>query len=162
MRGKTLLIVLIAVLATAASTFVATRAITGTVTEGRVSSASAEAAPGEIQVRGAEVATLVDDIDASSSADAVTRDDRDPMVTYKVKPKPVPAATASAPSSSTWPAYKVTMVLIGDEDPRASLKLGSENISVRVGTEISGGRVTAIEPDGVTVVGEAGTKKFPF
>jgi hypothetical protein len=164
MRGKTVLIVVVAVLATASSTFVATRAITGTVTEGRISSASAEAGPGEIQSKGTEVATLVDDIEASSGADAVTRDDRDPMVSYKAKPKPAPApaATSAEPSAPTWPSYRVTAVLIGDDDPRAFLKLGSESISVKVGTEISGGRVTAIEPDGVTIQGKAGTKKFPF
>ncbi|MFH1689695.1 MAG: hypothetical protein ABIE42_05590 [Candidatus Eisenbacteria bacterium] len=162
MRGKTVLIVLVAVLATAASTFLATRAITGTVTEGRVSSASADAGPGEIQSKGTEVAKLVDDIDESSAADAVTSDDRDPMVTYKAEPKPQPATAPAAPSAPTWPSYKVTAVLLGDDDPRAFLRLGSESISVKIGTEISGGRVTAIEPDGVTIEGKIGTKKFPF
>ena len=163
MKGKTALIVIVAVLATAASTFVATRAITGTVTEGRISSASADAGPGEIQSKGTEVAQLVDDIDEFSSEDAVTSDDRDPMVTYKAKAKPKPVnATVAAPAGPTWPSYKVTAVLLGDDDPRAFLRLGSESISVKVGTELKGGRVTAIEPDGVTIVGKAGTKKYPF
>ena len=162
MRGKTVLIVLVAVAATAASTFVATRAIRGTVTEGRSVSASAEAAPGEIQSRGTELTMLVAEIDGSAEGEAVTRDDRDPMVEYRAKPKPRPAQKAAAPAGPSWPGYKVTAVLIGDSDPRAFLKLGGESMSVRVGDEIKGGRVTAIEKDGVTVEGEAGTKKYPY
>ena len=42
MKGKTILIVLVAVLATAASTIVATRAITGSVRDGRIAAASIE------------------------------------------------------------------------------------------------------------------------
>lgn len=164
MKGKTVLIVLVAVLATAASTFLATRAITGSVTESRTAVASADAGPGEIQSKGTEVAKLVDDIDESSGAEAVTSDDRDPLVTYKAKlaPKPVAVEAVAAPSGPTWPSYKVTAVLIGDDDPRAFLRYGGQSISVKVGTEVKGGRVTAIETDGVTIVGAAGTKKYPF
>jgi hypothetical protein len=162
MKGKTVLIVLVAVLATAASTFVATRAITGTVTDGRTVSASAEADAGEIQNKGTEVALLVEGIAESSGEEAVTRDDRDPMVTYKAKPKPKPAATSTAPAAPRWPSYTVTAVLLSGDDPRVFLRLGGESISAKVGDEIAGGRVTAIESDGVTIEGEAGTKKFPF
>jgi len=162
MKGKTVLIVLVAVLATATSTFVATRAITGTVTDGRTATASAEADAGEIQNKGTEVALLVGDIEESSGEEAVTGDDRDPMVTYKAKPKPKPVATTTAPAAPRWPSYTVTAVLIGGDDPRAFLRLGGESISVKVGQEVTGGRVTAIEADGVTIEGEAGTKKFPF
>jgi len=162
MKGKTVLIVLVAVLATAASTYVATRAITGTVTDGRTVTASAEADAGEIQSKGTEVAQLVGDIEESSGEEAVTSDDRDPLVTYKAKPKPRPAATATAPAAPRWPSYTVTAVLLSGDDPRAFLRLGGESISAKVGDEITGGRVTAIEPDGVTIEGEAGTKKYPF
>ena len=162
MKGKTVLIVVVAVLATAASTFVATRAITGTVTDGRTVSASAETDAGEIQSKGTEVALLVGDIEESSGEEAVTSDDRDPLVTYKAKPKPRPAATATQPSAPTWPSYTVTAVLLGDDDPRAFLTLRGESISAKVGDEIAGGCVTVIEPDGVTIEGEAGTKKYPF
>jgi len=162
MKGKTVLIVLVAVLATATSTFVATRAITGTVTDGRTATASAEADAGEIQNKGTEVALLVGDIEGSSGEEAVTSGDRDPMVTYKAKPAPRPAATSTAPAAPRWPSYTVTAVLIGGDDPRAFLRLGGESISVKVGQEVTGGRVTAIESDGVTIEGEVGTKKFPF
>jgi hypothetical protein len=163
MKGKAVLIVVIAVVATAASTFVATRAITGTVQGGRTASSAAETNPGEIQSKGVEIATLVGDITESSDAEAVTRDDRDPMVAHRPKPKPKPPThTEVTPSGPTWPSYVVTAVLIGDNDPRAFLKLGSESISVKVGDEIKGGRVALIEPDGVTIAGESGTKKYPF
>jgi len=164
MKGKAILIVIIAVIATAASTFVATRAISGTFQGGRAASASAEAGPGEIQSKGTEIATLMGDIQEYSDEEAVTRDDRDPMVSFKATPKPKPAAAAvrTAPAAPTWPSYKVTAVMIGDDDPRAFLRLGSESISVKVGDEVKGGRVTAIEPDGVTIEGRAGTKKYPF
>jgi len=147
MKGKTVLIVFVAVLATAASAFVATRAITGTVADGRTVSAETDA--GEIQSKGTEVALLVGDLQESSSEEAVTRDDRDPMVTYKAKPKPKPkpAPTSTQPRTYRWPSYTVTAVLIDGEDPRAFLTLGSESISVKVGDEITGGRVTAIERD---------------
>ena len=61
MKGKTVLIVLVAVLATAASTFVATRAITGTVSSGRSVTASAETDAGEIWAAGPETALSVGD-----------------------------------------------------------------------------------------------------
>ena len=166
MKKKTVLIVLVAVLATAASAFVATRAITGTVTGGRAASVSAETDAGEIQTKGTEVALLVGDMQESSGEEAVTRDDRDPMVTYKAKPKPTPrpkpASTSTRPTAPRWPSYTVTAVLISGDDPRAFLTLGGESFSAKVGDEITGGRVTAIEPDGVTIEGEAGTKKYPF
>lgn len=164
MKGKTVLIVLVAVLATAGSTFVATRAIMGTATNARTVSASAETDAGEIQSKGTEVELLVEGMEESSSGEAVTRDDRDPMVTYKPKPKPEPkpAATSPRPSAPRWPSYTVTAVLLDGDDPRAFLSLGGESISAKVGDEVAGGRVTVIEPDGVTIEGEAGTKKFPF
>ena len=164
MKRKTVLIVLVAVMATAASTFVATRAITGTVSDGRTVCASAETDAGEIQSKGAEVELLVGDMQESSGEEAVTRDDRDPMVTYKAepKPKPKPAPTSTQPSAPRWPSYTVTAVLLGDDDPRAFLTLRGTSISAKVGDEITGGRVTAIEPDGVTIEGKAGTKKYPF
>jgi len=162
MKGKTILVVLVAVLATAASTYVATRAITGTASDGHAVSVSAEAGPGEIQTKVSEIALLVEDIEESSGEEAVTSDDRDPMVTYKAAPKPKPAPTQTARKVPRWPSYSVTAILMGDDDPRAFLTLGSQNITIRVGDEITGGRVTAIEPDGVTIVGEAGTKKYPF
>lgn len=162
MKRKTVLIVLVAVLATAASTFVATRAITGTVADGRTVSPSVETDAGEIQSKSTEVALLVGDMEESSGEEAVTRDDRDPMVAYKAEPKPKPAPTSTRPRAPRWPSYTVTAVLLDGDDPRAFLSLGSESISAKVGEEITGGRVTAIEPDGVTIEGEAGTKKFPF
>jgi len=166
MKGKTVLIVLVAVLATAASTIVATRAITGSVRDGRVVVASAETDPGEVQNKVEEVAIAVGEIEESSDKEAVTRDDRDPMVKSKPKPKPKPKPssdeTSTQPSVPSWPAYTVTAVLSGGVDSRAFLKLGETSINVKVGDEIKGGRVIAIEPDGVTIEGEAGTRKFPF
>jgi len=162
MKRKTVMIVLVVVLATAASTFVATRAITGTVTDGRTVSTSTETDFGKIQSRGTEVAVLVGDMEKSSGEEALTGDDRDPMVTYKAEPKPKPAPTSTRPSGPRWPSYTVTAVLIDRDDPRAFLTLRGTSISAKVGDEITGGRVTAIEPDGVTIEGEAGTKKYPF
>ena len=162
MKKKTALIVLVAILATAASVFVATRAITGAVSDGRTVCASVETDAGEIQSKGTEVAMLVGDMEESSGEEAVTRDDRDPMVMYKTTPKPRPTSTSTRPRAPRWPSYTVTAVLLSDGDPRAFLTLRGESISAKVGDEITGGCVTAIEPDGVTIEGEAGTKKYPF
>lgn len=162
MKRKTVMIVLVAVLATAASAFVATRAITGAVSDGRTVCASAETDAGEIQSKGTEVAMLMGDMEESSGEEAVTRDDRDPMVMYKTTAKPRPASTSTRPSAPRWPSYTVTAVLLGGDDPRAFLTLRGESISAKVGDEITGGCVTAIEADGVTIEGKAGTKKYPF
>jgi hypothetical protein len=164
MRGKTVLIVLVAVLATAASTFVATRAITGTVSDGRTVTASAETDPGEIQSKGTEVALLVGDIEEAESEEAVKREDRDPLAIFRRRPapNPTPPPSSDEPAAPTWPAYTVTAVLVGDDDPRAFLRLGGESLSVGLGDEVRGGRVVAIESDGVTIEGEAGRRKFPF
>ena len=162
MKGKTVLIVLVAILATAASVVVGTRAIMGTATDGRTVSASDETDAGEIEIKGAEVVVAVVDIEESSDEEAVTRGDRDPMVKYRPRRTRESTTPTSEPAAPQWPSYKVTMVVSGDDDPRAILSLGGESISVKVGDDITGGRVTAIESDGVTIEGEAGTKTYPF
>lgn len=164
MKGKTVLIVLVAVLATAASVIVGTRAIMGTATDGRTVSASAETDAGEIEIKGTEVVVAVVDIEESSDEEAVARDDRDPMVKYRAprRRESTTTPTPPEPAALQWPSYKVTMVVSGDDDPRAILSLGGESISVKVGDDITGGRVTAIESDGVTIEGEAGTRTYPF
>ena len=161
MKGKTALIVLIAVVATAASVFVGTRAITGSIHGDRSMAASSDAAPGEIQSKGVEAEKLVGDIEQSSSGEAVTKDDRDPMVKYVAKPKPKPQSETSTPPPPRFPSYTVKTLFL-DDDPMAIMKRGDDFITVRIGDEIEGGKVTAIESDGVTLEGPAGTKKYPY
>jgi hypothetical protein len=161
MKGKVLLIVLVAVVATAASVFVGTRAITNAASGGRAAAPSAEETTGEIENTGNEVATLVEDLEQAREAEAVTSKDRDPMTRHVAKPPPPPVTTTTTTTAPRWPSYTVTAVLL-DEDPRAFLRSGDQSISVKVGDEINGGRVIAIEPDGVTIEGSAGTKKYPF
>ncbi len=161
MKGKTILIVTIAVLASTTSAFIGVRAIATTVTSGRAVAMSAEASHGEIESKGDELEQLVTGLDEAGSSEAVASSDRDPMVVYKAPPKPKPVSTKPAPRRPTWPNYKVTAVLI-DDDPRAFLDAGGQNITVKIGDEIKGGRIIAIEHDGVTIRGEAGTKKYPF
>lgn len=160
MKGKVLLIVLVAVVATAASVFVGTRAITTAASSGRFGSPSTEETTGEIENTGNEVVSHVEDLEEARASEAVTDDDRDPMRTYVARPKPAPVRTDTEPAPR-WPSYTVTAVLL-DDDPRAFLRSGDQSISVKVGDEINGGRVIAIEPDGVTIEGPAGTKKYPF
>ena len=161
MKGKTILIVTIAVLASATSAFIGVRAIATTVTSGRAVAAPAETSQGEIQNMGDELEELVTGLDGDDNGEAVTSSDRDPMVAYKAPPKPKRVSTTPQPTKPRWPSYRVTAVLI-DEDPRAFLDAGGQNITVKVGDEIKGGRIIAIEHDGVTITGEAGTKKYPF
>lgn len=161
MKGKTALIVLVAVVATAASVFVGTMAITRSVSGTRVASASTESAPGEIESTGTEVAELVADLEEAVSKDAVTSDDRDPMVKHVARPAPPPATSSGETPAPrpTMPRYTVTAVIL-DADPMAILKLGSETITVKIGSEIKGGIVTSITEDGVTLEGPAGTRTY--
>jgi type IV pilus biogenesis protein PilP len=165
MKGKTILIVLIAVLATAASVFVGTRAVTSSVGETRDVAARVEAQPGEIETQVSEMADLAEDLENAKSTSPVEKGDRDPMQKY-TRPAPPPAATAAKPTEPpkpTFPSYKVTAVLVGDQDPRAFMAYKGSSFSLKEGDELEGGYVVLkIESDGVTVQGEAGTKKYPF
>lgn len=162
MKGKTALIVLVAVVATAASVFVGTMAITRSVSGTRVASASTESAPGEIESTGTEVAELVADLEEAVSKDAVTSDDRDPMVKHVAAPTPPPTTSSgeTAAPRPTMPRYTVTALILDDTDPMAILKLGGETITVRIGSEIKGGTVASITEDGVTLEGPAGTRTY--
>lgn len=163
MKGKTALIVVVAVVATAASVFVGTMAITRSADGNRVAAASTGSTPGEIQSTGTEVVELVEELEAAVSTEAVTSQDRDPMVEHVARPQPrsTDSGEPAPPPRPRMPSYTVTAVII-DGDPTAFLSLGSDNLIVKVGSEIKGGRVTAIEEDGVTLEGPAGTKKYPY
>ncbi|MBN2566134.1 MAG: hypothetical protein JXB46_10535, partial [Candidatus Eisenbacteria bacterium] len=120
MKGKTILIVLVAVLATAASVFVGTRAVTSTVGDARDVSARVEAAPGEIETQVSEMAVLAEDLENAKAKEPVEKGDRDPMRKYS---KPVASQQTSTqpaqPAKPSFPSYSVTAVMVGDQDPRA-------------------------------------------
>jgi hypothetical protein len=164
MKGKTVLIVLVAVLATAASVFVGTRAVTGAVGGSRETSMTAEAAPGEIETQVSEIAKLAEDLEGARDEDPVESGDRDPLTRYREPVRRQQTRTEPAPPPKpTWPSYTVTAVLVGDADPRAWISYQGNSISVREGDEIAGGCVVLkIEQDGVTFQGEPGTRKYPF
>lgn len=165
MKGKTVLIVLVAVLATAASVFVGSRAVTSAVGESRETPMTAEAAPGDIETQVSEIAKLAEDLEGARDEDPVEKGDRDPMTRYRepVRRQETRSTEPAPPPKPTWPSYKVTAVLVGDADPRAWISYQGNSISVREGDEIEGDCVVLkIEQDGVTFQGEAGTRKYPF
>jgi hypothetical protein len=167
MKGKTILIVLVAVVATAASVYIATRAVSTTVGSGRDIPMAAEAAPGEVQTQVTETAALGEDLQSAKATEPVEKGDRDPMRKYtKPAPPPQPKQTqtqAAAPAKPSFPSYVVTAVLVGDSDPRAWIEYKGNSITVGIGGELDGGYlVTRIEKDGVTVEGPAGERKYPY
>ncbi len=158
MNTRQLVLTAIALAVTAASVAVAARAIVGTAAAVRTSAMAAEAAPGEIEIAGNEVAELLAELSEPYGPALADGDLRDPTVPYSAPRKSSPPKRRAAPKK---PVYRVAAVII-DEDPTAIVLVDGRAIAVRVGDELDGGRVTAIEAHGITVEGESGMKKYPY
>ena len=151
-------ITLVAVFATAISAFIGGRAIVGTAAGLRNPGQNTPIAPGDLETTGAEIAALLSTLSGSVDSEAVAGELRDPMLPYTPPKKPTPVATTPTPRR---PSYVVKAVFI-DANPTAIMFSGGRSIIVRIGDELDGGRVMAIENDGVTVEGEGGARKYPL
>lgn len=156
MNHRALAITIIAIVATAASVVIGARAIVGTAGTLRHSTGTSEASPGSLEQTGSEVEGLLEDLAEARTFEEQEVAERDPMVPYKA---PKPKSTPKKPAAPPKPTYKVMAVFI-DDDSTALLAVSGKTVRVRVGDEVSGGRVIAIEEDGVTIEGEGGSRKY--
>jgi hypothetical protein len=157
LNRKTLTITVVAVVATALSVVIGARAIVGTAATLRHTTRSEEHTPGQLESTGIEVESLLEDLAAARTPDEAAGAERDPMVPYKPPKKPAPPKV----TKPSRPKYKVTAVFI-DADPTAVLIVNGVSQIVHVGDEVTGGRVVAIEQDGVTIEGDSGRKKVEY
>ncbi len=106
-----------------------------------------------------EFAALVQGLVASAEPTFVEEEGfRDPLRPYRAPKQPVKAATPKTMPKPTKPKYVVAAVII-DENPRAIMRLGDNNVVVKVGDMLGGDRVIKIEYNGVTV--DSG-EKYPY
>jgi len=154
-NNRALAITVVAVAATAASVVIGGRAIVGTAATLRQTTARGDSSPGEIERTGSEIEVLLEDMAQARTLDAGEAE-RDPMVPYR---EPRPVAPVSRQTTPRGPTYKVTAVVI-DDDPTAIMMINGVSKIVRVGDAIEGGRVVAIENDGVTIEGDNGQTKL--
>jgi hypothetical protein len=154
-NSRALAITVIAVVATAISVVIGGRAIMGTAATMRQTSQREGASPGDLERTGSEIELLLEDMAQARMVEGGGAE-RDPMVPYK---EPRKATPASRPTAPRGPSYKVTAVVI-DQDPTAILMIDGVSKIVRVGETIEGGRVVAIESDGVTIEGDDGKTKL--
>ncbi len=157
MNSKTLGITIVAVIATGLSVVIGARAIVGTAATLRHTTRSDQGSPGQLESTGVEIESLLEDLAAARTRDDAGGAERDPMVPYTPPKKPA-APKTSRPSR---PTYKVTAVFI-DADPTAVLIVSGASQIVHVGDEVAGGRVVAIERDGVTIEGDSGQQKVEY
>ena len=105
-----------------------------------------------------EFAALVQGLVASAEPTLISEEGfREPLKPYRAPRQPV-KTTPTKPTKPTKPKYVVAAVII-DENPRAIMRLGDNNVVVKVGDMLGDDRVTRIEYDGVTV--ESGNK-YPY
>jgi hypothetical protein len=160
-KKRTFVITVLAVLATAGSVFIGTRAIVGTAASLRDGRATARAASGAGAQKGTEVAALIADLEGPEYPDWSVGRRRDPLVPYRA---PVRRTTTTTPREAPKPpppTYEVKAVFL-DEDPTAVLLVRGETVTVRVGDRVNGERVIAIDGGGVTIEGEAGPRRFAY
>lgn len=157
MNRRTLIITIVAVAATGVSVIIGTRAIVGTAATLRHSNRAEAHSPGHLEITGSEVEALLEDLAAAHTPDEGGGPERDPMVPYKAPKKPV----SQTKPTIAKPKYKVTAVFI-DADPTAVLIVNGVSVIVHVGDEVAGGRVVAIERDGVTIEGDAREQKVLY
>jgi len=103
-----------------------------------------------------EIVAAITLIEAQGERDFA--DLRDPLRPY-VRPRATTTSTASARPAA--PSLKVFAVVL-DQDPRAVVLTGGKRKTVRLGDDTGAGEVISIEPDGVTIEGSAGVKKYPY
>jgi hypothetical protein len=151
-------IVALVVVLTAISGFVATRSLTGSVGHMRAAGELSPSTPGSLQSRGEEVTGLVTTLASAADGESEAQETRDPMVPYKVVRRTT--TTTSTTPAPARPRYEVTAVILDEEDPTAILRSGGRSLIVHLGDEIDGGRVTAIEADGVTLESATGSVKL--
>ncbi|MBD3348541.1 MAG: hypothetical protein GF400_05020 [Candidatus Eisenbacteria bacterium] len=157
MNKRALGITAVAVILTAVSVVIGARAIMGTAAMLRQTRGEGEAEPGNLERTGSEIEILLESMAQAAAYGDTTAADRDPMVPYT---PPRRTTTTTAPRAPRGPIYKVTAVVIDEENPTAVLMVDGESRIVRVGEEIEGGRVTAIEHEGVTIEGDDGVAKL--
>ena len=105
-----------------------------------------------------EFAALVEGLVASAEPTLVVEDGlRDPLRPYRA-PRQVVKTTPKTTPKATKPTHVVAAVII-DENPRAIVWVGDNNVVVKVGDMLGDDRVTRIEHNGVTV--ESGNK-YPY
>ena len=83
---------------------------------------------------------------------------RDPLRPYVRRRS---TTTTSTATRRTAPSLKVQAVVL-DQDPRAVVLTDGKRKTVRLGDDTGAGTVVGIEPDGVTIEGSSGTKKYPY
>lgn len=158
-KKRTFVITVLAVLATAWSVFIGTRAIVGTTASLRDGGAAA-CAPSAMEMRaGSDISALIADLAEPDYPDWASGRKRDPMVPYKAPP--VRRSTSTTAPTAPPPSYRVKAVFL-DQDPTAVLLVGERTVTVRVGDTVRGERVIAIDAGGVTIEGEAGARRFAF
>jgi hypothetical protein len=157
-NSRALAITAVAVVATAISVVIGARAIMGTASTLRHTTGATEAVPGELERTGSEVELLLDDMAMASETGDPEDTGRDPMVPYKEPRKT--SSTPKPPAKPRGPSYKVSAVVIDEQDPTAVLLVNGESHIVRVGDRVEGGRVVAIEREGVTIEGDDGQTKL--
>ena len=154
--GRT--IVSLVIVLTVISGIVATRSLTGSVSHMRHAGSLAPDAPGSLESRGEEVTGLITTLASASEVEHEDVDVRDPMVPYRAIRRTTSTATTTVTPSR--PKYEVTAVILDEEDPTAIMRSGGRSLIVHLGDEVEGGRVTAIEADGVTLTNASGTEKI--
>jgi len=156
MKNSERTILALVVVLTVISGVVAIRALTGSVVHMRGAGTLSSDAPGSLESRGEEVAGLVTTLARASEVETAPEEMRDPMVPYTVRR----TRTTTAAPAPRRPRYEVTAVILDEEDPTAIVRSGGQSMIVHLGDELEGGRVTAIEADGVTLTGANGTEKL--
>jgi hypothetical protein len=161
MKDKSKIFIVIIVVAVAVSGYIGGKAIVGAAASLR-STGSEPGAPGELEAAGSEATELLADMNGPGNDQKAPDITRDPFAPYTGAPPAdgQPAARPAPPRPSV-PAYTVTAVFL-DDDPTAILTAGGDRTIVHVGDEVSGGRVTAISANGVTVEGASGTQTYPY
>lgn len=157
-KTRTFVITVLAVVATAWSVFIGTRAIVGTTASLRGGGAAAHASSATAMRAGSEISALIADLAEPDYPDWASGRKRDPMVPYKA---PVRRSTSTTSPTPPPPSYQVKAVFL-DQDPTAVLLIGERTVTVRVGDTVRGERVIAIDAGGVTIEGEAGARRFAF
>ncbi|MFH1502638.1 MAG: hypothetical protein ABIG03_06295 [Candidatus Eisenbacteria bacterium] len=157
MNRRAIVFTAIAVTATVASVVIGARAIVGTAATLRHSTQANAQDPGALERTGGEVEQLLISLEDARTSGETAEPGRDPMVPY-VAPRPASAPRSTAPAK---PTYKVTAVFI-DDNPMAILSVNGKSVRVNVGDLVAGGRVVAIENDGVTIDEDGGEKKYTY
>ena len=150
-------ILALVIVLTAISSVVALRSLSGSVSRMRSAGGLTSDSPGSIESRGEEVTGLVTTLANASELESEPEEVRDPMVPYRAPRRTTSASTTTAPAR---PRYEVTAVILDEDDPTAIMKSGGQSLIVHLGDELEGGRVTAIEADGVTLESANGTEKI--